>query len=310
MSSTRDERRSVAEGRRVDSSPVERVVVERIVAPIPVGWKIRFETPDGPIRRWVLDARAWKRDLEEAGWEVRDHVAGFAASAPDRVVDGARMGPRALPRTIAIADGFDAAVDAVSEALERGGLAVIPTDTVYGLVGALHAPGVVARIAASKGRAPDHPMAVLIGSFDQAQQLAEWTDPIERVAHTVWPGAATLVVARRDGVTVDLGGDVQTIGLRLPADALCRAVTQRVGPIVATSANRTGDPPAVHARDAVSVLSDIEVVIDGGELSADASTVLDLTGHSVAVLRAGPVDPGVAGRAFGGDPDDPDTLGG
>ena len=147
MSSSPDVARTAAERAHIDPRTARRVVVERIAAPVPLGWKIRVETTTGVVRRWALGSRALRRDLEMAGWVLNDHVAGFAATPPAR--GPAPEPPVAGPdvATLNRADGLDTVADAVSDVLAAGGLAVIPTDTVYGLVGTLSGPAVGARIA-------------------------------------------------------------------------------------------------------------------------------------------------------------------
>jgi tRNA threonylcarbamoyl adenosine modification protein (Sua5/YciO/YrdC/YwlC family) len=107
-----------------------------------------------------------------------------------------------------------------------------------------------------------------------------------------WPGPLTLVL-RRGGAaaTWDLGGDPATIGVRCPAHPLVRAVAAEVGPVATTSANRHGRPtPATAAEAAASLTAPVAVVVDGGALEGEASTVVDVTGDDWRVLRVGPVD--------------------
>ena len=182
--------------------------------------------------------------------------------------------------------------DRLVEALLAGAVVVLPTDTVYG-VGAL--PGdeaAMERLFAVKGRGSDAPIAVLCGSVLQALSLV---DPschhrVEPVAERWWPGPLTLVLPRRDDVELHLGEPATTVGVRVPDHPLVRAVTERVGPIAVSSANRHGQPTGVTAEEvALALGDDAAVVVDGGALSGSASTVIDATGTDWKVLREGPL---------------------
>lgn len=173
----------------------------------------------------------------------------------------------------------------------KGGLVVgIATDTVYGLVADPTLADAAASLARAKGRSTDVPLQVLVSGIDQAVSLGEWSPEALRVAACVWPGAATLVVPRRAGLDLHLGGDGITVGIRWPAHLLTVELCARCGPLAATSANRHGEPPLVTAAEVAEAFSEeVAVVIDGGRCPGSASTVVDLTGETPRVLRAGAV---------------------
>jgi L-threonylcarbamoyladenylate synthase len=183
-------------------------------------------------------------------------------------------------------------IDRAAEVLAAGGVAVLPTDTLYGLCALATDARATSRIFDIKGRTATVPIAVLCTDADQALSL---TTPaaargVRRAAADWWPGPLTLVVPRRDGLDLHLGQPEHTIGLRVPASELLRAIAARVGPIAATSANRHGEAPVTRADQVREALGEgIDLVIDGGELDVGASTVVDATGWPWTELRAGPV---------------------
>jgi L-threonylcarbamoyladenylate synthase len=186
----------------------------------------------------------------------------------------------------------DPDIDRVAEVLAAGGVAVLPTDTLYGLCALATDATATNRIFDIKGRTATVPIAVLCADADQALSLTtpEAARGVQRAAADWWPGPLTLVVPRRDGLDLHLGEPEHTIGLRVPANDLLRAVAARVGPIAATSANRHGAPPITQAAQVPDALGDgVDLVIDGGELAAGASTVIDATSWPWTQLRAGPV---------------------
>ncbi len=162
-------------------------------------------------------------------------------------------------------------------ALSAGNVALVPTETVVGLVAAeLSLP----RIREIKGRDANKPVALLCSSAEEAFGLAEDVPPLARaLADLYWPGPLTLVL--------DLPHE-QTIGVRVPAgDAARELLAAYGGPLYATSANPSGEP-APRGLDDVDeeVAGDVDVVLTGEPGSGEASAVVDLSGGNVRLLRA------------------------
>lgn len=176
------------------------------------------------------------------------------------------------------------------DVLAAGGAVVVPTDTVYGLAVRADRPGAVDRLAALKDRAAEQPVAVLVGSVEQAEAvgvLPEWARPL---VDRWWPGPLTLVLRRRPGLAWALGDPPDTVGVRLPDHDLVRTLAEAVGPLATTSANRHGEPTPVTAAAAAAALSHRpDLVVDGGPCEGMASTVIDATGDRPVVLRVGPI---------------------
>jgi len=186
-------------------------------------------------------------------------------------------------------------LDLARDAVRRGELVVLPTDTVYGLVAVADDPGATNRLFAVKGRDPGVPLAVLCTDLAQVLSLVDpaVAPAVTAVAERWWPGPLTLVLPRRRGVELHLGQPDSTVGVRVPAHDLVRAVAALVGPLAATSANRHGAPTPETAGEAAAALgSGIALVVDGGRLAAGASTVIDATSSPWRCLRDGPVEAG------------------
>ena len=173
-------------------------------------------------------------------------------------------------------------------ALGAGLVIGVATDTVYGLAADALQPGADRLLAQAKERSVEVPVQVLVASFEQASSVGFWTEDASRVAAILWPGAVTLVVPRRTEVTLDLGGDGATVGVRWPAGSAVVEVCSRFGPLAATSANRHGEPPLRTAPEVARTFAEsVAVVLDGGYCSGLASTVVDLTGDQPKLLREG-----------------------
>ena len=184
----------------------------------------------------------------------------------------------------------------VAGVLAGGGVVVLPTDTVYGLAASLDHPDAMARLFDLKDRPAAVPIAVLVSDRQQVHHLAaEIPAAADSLMAAFWPGALTVVLQADPAVGPRLantiGGDGSTIGVRCPDHDLCRAVSSQVGPFAATSANRHGDPTPTTAEQAVaSLVGPVDLLIDGGELDAVPSTVVQVgIDGEPSVLREGTI---------------------
>lgn len=183
------------------------------------------------------------------------------------------------------------ALEAAVRALEAGEVVAVPTDTVYGLAVLPGVPSATERLFAVKRRPRGVELPVL--AADAAQAFALAADPVpdaaRRLAAHYWPGALTIVVARRPGLEWDLGTGGATIGLRVPDHPVVVALCRRLGPLAVTSANRHGEPTPPTAAEVAAVLGDeVPVVIDGGRCDGAPSTVVAVEADgTVRVLREG-----------------------
>lgn len=188
------------------------------------------------------------------------------------------------------------AVAAAADALRAGGAVVLPTDTVYGVAADAFNPAGTARVFAAKGRSRELPLPVFVHSPKQLPGLAAHVgDEAERLMAAFWPGALTIVLAAQVGLRWDLGESDGTVAVRMPLDDVALAVVRAVGPLAATSANRSGTPPATTAQQAAEALGDdVEVVLDDGPRTTSIpSTIVDLTRAVPYVIRAGAIDEGL-----------------
>jgi L-threonylcarbamoyladenylate synthase len=162
-------------------------------------------------------------------------------------------------------------------ALKSGKVALVPTETVVGLVAAESG---LSRVREIKVRDADKPIALLCISAEEAFELAENVPPLaRRLADLYWPGPLTLILDLQHGGTV---------GLRVPAGGAVRELLAAYdGPLYATSANLSGQP-AMAAPEEVDprVLDAVDVIVEGASGSGEASAVVDLSGGNVRFVRA------------------------
>jgi L-threonylcarbamoyladenylate synthase len=177
-------------------------------------------------------------------------------------------------------------------ALKGGRLVVMPTDTVYGIGADAFDNTAVAALLSAKGRGRDMPVGVLVGSWHTIEGLVYTVpDGARELIRAFWPGALSLVVAQAPSLQWDLGDARGTVMLRMPLHPVAIELLREVGPMAVSSANISGRSPAVDAAEAHGQLGDlVAVYLDGGRCEQGAaSTIVDLTGITPRVLRAGPV---------------------
>ena len=181
--------------------------------------------------------------------------------------------------------------DEAVAALERGEPIVLPTDTVYGLAASVEHELYTARMYRVKGREPTQPTALVLADVERLLELLpELPAEHERIARALLPGPYTLIVPNPAHRFVWLTGTTpDAIGVRVPAVYGAGAeVLERVGAVVATSANLPGGPDPRRLADVPrELLERAAAVVDAGELPGKPSTVLDVTAADTRVLREG-----------------------
>lgn len=169
---------------------------------------------------------------------------------------------------------------------------VIPTDTVYGLGTRPDDPAATARLFEAKGRPHELELPVLAPGVAAARAIAAFDDRAEALALRFWAGPLTLVLPRTPASAGwDLGGDPETIGVRVPHHPLALAVLARTGPLAVTSANRSGRPTPSTCEELHAVFGDAVAVYlcEDAPLAGRPSTVVDLAHGRLRVLRRGGV---------------------
>lgn len=200
-----------------------------------------------------------------------------------------------------VPDGSAGQADAI-QVLKAGGIAALPTDTVYGLAVDLASPSGIDRLFAAKRRPSDRAVMLLLADADQARALVEWPPAAAALASAFWPGGLTIVVSQRPDAALppELTGGRSTVGLRLPDHPTPRALAAALGPLPVTSANVSGLPEASDAAEIRDQLGDaIDLILDGGPArGGPPSTVVDCSAALPRILRAGAIPADAIARAL------------
>ncbi|MFD5867366.1 L-threonylcarbamoyladenylate synthase [Corynebacterium sp. NPDC060344] len=197
-------------------------------------------------------------------------------------------------------NGLKAAVDAV----QAGRLVVLPTDTVYGLGCDAFNNAAVASLLRAKHRGPDMPVPVLVGSWTTVDGLVrEHTAAGRALVEAFWPGGLSLVVNQAPSLPWNLGDTRGTVMLRMPLHPIAIELLRRTGPMAVSSANISGQEPALTAVRAKQQLgAEAAVYLDGGRATiGKPSTIVDLSGPEARILREGAITAEQIGEVLGKD---------
>jgi L-threonylcarbamoyladenylate synthase len=187
-------------------------------------------------------------------------------------------------------DAREKAIEAAADVLVRGEVAVIPTDTVYGVAADAFSPAAVQALLDAKGRGRTMPPPVLISEIATMDALATAVPAWARdLAAAFWPGPLTLVLREQSSLQWDLGETRGTVAIRVPDHELTRELLERTGPLAVSSANLTGMDAATDADAAEAMLGDrVAVIVDDGPTPGELpSTIVDATSANPRLLRLG-----------------------
>ncbi len=200
---------------------------------------------------------------------------------------------------------FQLAVKKAAALLRAGGIVALPTETVYGLAANALDPAAVAGIFEAKGRPAHNPVIVHVSDVEMARRCAgEWPELAQRLADEFWPGPLTLVVKRADDVPDIVTAGGKTVGIRRPRHEFFEAVIRECGfPLAAPSANVSNQlSPTTAAHVAEQMEGRAPLIVDGGACEVGIeSTVVDLTGARLKVLRPGMIGEGKLERVSTGE---------
>ena len=198
----------------------------------------------------------------------------------------------------------DASLELAAGIVHEGGLVVIPTDTVYGVACDPRDEAAIDRIYALKRRPRAKALQVLLADIDQLDGLGlELPAPLNRLAARFLPGAFSPIAVAREDCTLRTLAQDRTQGVRVPNSAACLRALAAIGPLAASSANRSGDESAQTVQEAYAAFGDaVDLYLDAGATQGHvASTVVaaDPYGRDgIAVLREGVIPQSVIHTAL------------
>ncbi len=183
------------------------------------------------------------------------------------------------------------AVDQALRVLEAGGVAVVPTDTVYGMVGAADNEIAIKTLFAIKKRDREKFVLLFVKDIAQARTIAYISDVKARFLEKIWPGAVSIIFQHKAKLASNISGD-DTIGMRMPAHSFVSILLEKWGrPLAQTSANISGGPPAKNIAEILAYFESHEpkpdLIIDAGEIIGMPSTVINFVRDAPLIVRSG-----------------------
>ena len=174
---------------------------------------------------------------------------------------------------------------------KENGVAVMPTDTIYGIVGNALNVSVVNRIYSTRKRDPKKPCVILIGNIDELEKFSIVISEKQKVIlkkywfNSSLPTSIVLDCPHEKFTYLHRG--TQTLAFRLPTEESLRNLLKETGPLIAPSANPEGLPPSENISEARKYFGDdVDLYVDGGEIKGKASKVIELhKDGSVSILR-------------------------
>jgi L-threonylcarbamoyladenylate synthase len=184
------------------------------------------------------------------------------------------------------------AIEEAARLLKSGHLIAFPTDTLYGVGADILNAQAIQQLYVAKGRSLKKGIPVLLSDIGKLEDIVRQTpDFALSLAQKYWPGPLTLILPKQDHIPGIISPD-DNVAVRVPDNDVARKFIRSSGGAVATSsANRSGEPPALNAQEALAALGDsIAAVLDGGRVVLGvASTIVDCTISPPRILREGPL---------------------
>lgn len=179
-----------------------------------------------------------------------------------------------------------------SQIVDKGGLIIYPTETVYGIGCNPFDVEAVKRLLELKGDRKKKPLPTLAASIRYAEKIATISQKGKKLAAKFWPGPLTLVVPKKPSLPDVVTFNLNSVGVRIPDnDIALRLIGSSGGLLIGSSANRSGKEPPKTVQEVEDELKrKVNVVLDGGTTAQGRpSTVVDLTSDKLRILREGPV---------------------
>ena len=174
------------------------------------------------------------------------------------------------------------------EVMEKGGIVVYPTDTIYGLAVNIFDENALKRLYDLKNRSSSKPLSICVSNLEYISKIAHVEENIKNKISELLPGPFTIILKKKNVISPVLTAGGENIGIRIPDTVLCQELSRKF-PITASSANISGMKTGDTVEDIISQLgSGVDLILDAGSSpSQEPSTVIDFTQYPPEILRQG-----------------------
>ena len=181
-------------------------------------------------------------------------------------------------------------LEEVIDVLNKDGVIIFPTDTVYGLACNCYSEKAIERIFDMKNRARNKPICVLTNSVDKIKSVATVKEKEEKLVEKYMPGALTIIFDKKDDTPDILTAGLNTIGVRIPNNKIALKILEKYPyPLATTSVNESGEAAGVDVQDFITNFDGkVDIIIDGGKTELQvASTIIRLEDDEIKIIREG-----------------------
>lgn len=177
------------------------------------------------------------------------------------------------------------------ESITKGGIGIIPTDTIYGITASALNEDAVTRLYSIRKRPENKPMIILIDSYKRVADFCVQKNILrDAILHALWPNQISIVLPCHNATYSYLHRGTNTLAFRVPNNIALRNFLEKTGPLVAPSANVAGERPALTVEDAYAYFGNkVDFYVDQGTLKENPSTVIALDADELHILREGAV---------------------
>ena len=180
----------------------------------------------------------------------------------------------------------DKEIHQIIEILKNGGVGILPTDTIYGLVGSALKAGATERIYKIKGRKTDKPFIILISSVKDIKYFGINVKEYKKIFNKYWPGPVSIILPVIDSRFEYLHRGTGSIAFRLPKSDFLQRLIKETGPLVAPSANPEGYDPAKKIKEAKEYFGDkIDFYFDAGRIEGVPSKIIKIENGKEVIIR-------------------------
>lgn len=179
----------------------------------------------------------------------------------------------------------------IVEVIKNGGVVIMPTDTIYGIIADATNEKAIQKVYEMKKRNENKPMLMLVNGIKMLNQYVSSINDIEKkLIDELWPGALTIIFNKKN-VSDLLTGGLGTVGIRYPDNELLINIMNELNvPLLSTSVNVSGDASATCIDNInESILNNVDYVYDVGECKGEASTIVVVKDSELRVLREGSI---------------------
>ncbi|MCX8084750.1 MAG: L-threonylcarbamoyladenylate synthase [Calditerrivibrio sp.] len=187
---------------------------------------------------------------------------------------------------------FFPALDLTASVIKNDGIAVIPTETVYGIAASIYSSKGLKKIFLAKDRPKDNPLIVHIANVEQLKELTEEiNEPSVKLINHFWPGPLTIIFKAKGDINRIITAGLNTIAVRMPNNLFTLKLIEKTGPLAAPSANISGRPSGTCVEDIKQeLLGKVDIIIDEGltEMGLESTVINPLT-MPPSILRKGSI---------------------